>query len=52
MTGFLVCVALGVAGLGILTLTEATMGVGIIGLACLCGIFARIAQASYHQNQK
>jgi hypothetical protein len=30
---------------GLMSLSEATMGVGIIGLACLFGIFARIEQA-------
>lgn len=31
---------------GALSLSNATMGVGIIGLACMLACFARIAQAS------
>ena len=30
--------------------SNATMGVAIIGAACLCGILARIAQADHHQK--
>jgi len=30
--------------------SEATLGVAIIGAACLCGILARIAQAHHHQE--
>ena len=30
--------------------SEATMGVAIIGAACLCGILSRIAQAHHHQR--
>jgi hypothetical protein len=37
-----------VAGIGVLFLTQATMGVGLVGLACLLAIFARIAQATDH----
>ena len=31
---------------GVIVLTKATEGVGMIGLACLAGIIARIIQAS------
>ncbi len=30
--------------------SEATLGVAIIGAACLCGILARIVQAHHHQK--
>lgn len=41
-----------VAGLvGLFFLSEATMGVGIMGLACLFGILARIAQADKHHKE-
>ena len=30
--------------------SEATLGVAIIGVACLCGILARIAQADHQQK--
>jgi hypothetical protein len=36
-------IALGV--IGAFSLTQATMGVGLIGLACFAGILARMAQA-------
>jgi hypothetical protein len=42
----------GLALVGFLVLTQATTGVGLIGLACFVGILARLAQASsYHQQQ-
>ena len=34
--------------LGLNYLTQATLGVGIIGIACYFGIVARIAQAHQH----
>ena len=37
---------------GVLSLTEATMGVGIIGLGCLFGVIARVSQASGYQKQQ
>lgn len=36
---------------GLLSLSEATMGVGVLALACLLGIFARIAQAHQHHQE-
>lgn len=35
-----------IAGYGLLTLTQATQGAGMIALACFVGILARLAQAS------
>ena len=49
MTGFLIAIALLVAAVGVLFLSEATSGVGMIAFACLLGIIARIAQASDHR---
>lgn len=46
MTALLIVLGLLAAALGGLLLSEATMGVGIIGLACFLGILGRIAQAS------
>ncbi len=51
MVTLLVLVAFALALVGAATLTEATAGVGIVGLACLFGILARIAQASVHRDQ-
>ena len=48
---FLVIVSIIVGFVGILDLSQATMGVGIIACACLLGILARIAQASKFQNE-
>lgn len=42
----LVVVALLVAGYGLISLTQATLGVGAICFACFLGILARIAQAT------
>jgi len=36
---------------GISKLSEATVGVGLIALACYLGILARIAQASFISNR-
>ncbi len=51
MTILLVIIALLVAFVGALFLTEATMGVGIICGACFLAILARITQAS-SQHEK
>ena len=37
-------------GFGVLSLTEATWGVGLIAGGCYLGILSRIAQASYIAN--
>lgn len=42
----LVLVALGLGFVGFTMLTNATLGVGIVGLGCLFAILARIAQAA------
>lgn len=36
--------------IGLVFLSEATAGVGIIALGCLTAILARIAQASHHES--
>jgi hypothetical protein len=36
---------------GISSLSEATLGVGLIGAACLLGIISRILQAEAHHKQ-
>lgn len=48
MLGLVACIA---AVVGLLTLTQATQGVGFIGLACLLAILARILQAEGHHTQ-
>jgi len=45
MTIVLVVLAFLVGGVGLLTMSQATMGVGLMGGACLLGIMARIYQA-------
>lgn len=50
MTGLLVLAALIAGVFGPLLLSQATMGVGVIGLACLIGM-ARIAQAAAHKDE-
>ena len=53
ITIVLVLAALGLAGLGVLLLSEATAGVGVLALACVLGILARIFQASQqHRDLK
>jgi hypothetical protein len=51
MAAILLILALIIAGFGMMSLTQATMGVGILAIACLFAIFARIAQASAHQKE-
>jgi hypothetical protein len=48
---FLVVVSIIVGVFGFFSLSQATMGIGIICGACLLGILARIAQASKHQEE-
>jgi hypothetical protein len=51
MVALLVLLSLIIAAGGVVSLTQATLGVGGIGFACLIGILARIAQASaYHDH--
>lgn len=42
--------AVGIAFLGLLFASEATLGVAIIGFAGVIGIFARVAQAYTHHD--
>lgn len=51
LEGLFVLLAMAAAGVGALFLTQATMGVGIIGLALVAAVFARIAQAGKHQEE-
>jgi len=51
MSIVLVIFAIIAAIAGFFTLSEATMGVGILCSACLLGILARIVQASKHQSE-
>ena len=46
---FIISIVLSLAGL--LFLSEATTGIGLIELACLFGIFARITQAASNNNK-
>lgn len=48
---FLIFLALLAAVAGIFMLTEATLGIGVIAMACFLGILARITQAGSHQNE-
>jgi hypothetical protein len=45
VAGLLILGAIGAAILGALLLSQATLGVGLIALACFAGIVARIVQA-------
>jgi hypothetical protein len=47
----LAIIALLAAGYGVLSLSQATLGAGMIGVGCLLGILARLVQAADHQNQ-
>jgi hypothetical protein len=51
LTILLILAAFGVAAIGLLFLSNATSGVGILSLACLLAICARIAQASAHHRE-
>jgi len=50
MTFLLVLLALILAAIGAMTLTQATMGVGFVAGACLLAIFARMHQAADHRR--
>ena len=43
--------ALALAGFGFLMLSQATFGVGLIGIGAICAILARIAQADAHHAE-
>lgn len=46
----LILVALAAAGLGLLFLSQATIGVGLIAGGCLLAVWARLVQASAHHR--
>ncbi len=46
MSTALVVIAILAVAIGVLSLSQATMGVGIIAIGCFIGILARIARAS------
>jgi hypothetical protein len=47
----LLVIVAGIAtAIGFLSLSQATMGVGILAVACILGVFARIAQANKYQH--
>jgi hypothetical protein len=48
LMGALIVLAVILGALGLLFTSQATLGVGLIALACLIAILARIAQASHH----
>lgn len=47
----LVALAVLVGVFGGLSLSQATMGAGLMAAACLLGILARMVQASHHQSE-
>lgn len=51
MTVLLVILAILIALGAAASLTQATVGVGLMALACLVAIFARLAQASGHHAE-
>lgn len=51
MYGILFVLSVLAAGYGTLMLTEATQGVGFIGLAAVLGIYARLAQADMNHEK-
>lgn len=50
MSAVLMILAILAGVVGVFSLSQATMGVGIIALGCLLGILARLAQAEAHQR--
>jgi hypothetical protein len=51
MTIFLLVVSAMMVVYGFLSLTPATLGVGLIGIACWFGILSRISQAETHHHE-
>lgn len=51
MAAILTLLAILTGFVGLFFLTEATTGVGIIGLACLFGILARLSQAGKQHKE-
>jgi len=52
MSIVLVLLAVFLALFGAANLSPGTLGVGVICLSCLVGIFARMAQASAHRQEQ
>lgn len=50
MTVLLVIIAILAVVFGVLSLSQATMGVGIIAIGCFIAILARLAQAAEHHQ--
>ena len=50
MSAVLMILAILAGVFGVFSLSQATMGVGIIALGCLLGILARLAKAEVHQR--
>lgn len=50
MPALLVIVAILLTLVGLTQVNQATLGVGVMALACLCGILARVAQAKSQQT--
>jgi hypothetical protein len=50
-TIMLVVIGLGLAVWGLFTLTQATLGAGLLAAACFFGILARLSQAAHYQGQ-
>lgn len=48
----LIVLAVLVAAFGFFFLSEPVFGVGVVAIACLLGIFARIAQAAYQHTEQ
>ena len=51
MAIILAVLAIVVGGFGTLSLSQATLGVGLLSLACLLGIFARLLQAEQQHRE-
>ena len=51
MVNILLLLAMLAAAVGAFMLSEATMGVGIIGLALFLSVLARIVQAQHHHDE-
>ena len=50
MHGVLLVFALLAVGFGAMSLSEATLGVGVIAIGCFLAIAARLAQAEVHHR--
>ena len=50
MSALLVIIAVLVVGFGFMSLSQATMAVGMIAIGCFVGILARLVQAAEHHR--